>query len=113
MFKRASIALGVLLALAGAGVILFEHVGAHAIVDAPNRARSVPPPEPGELRVPVGPPAATLSVTIVEPAARPRGVVFLLHGIRSQKESLREVAQHLGAGGYRAVLGCWPRVSCR
>jgi pimeloyl-ACP methyl ester carboxylesterase len=30
--------------------------------------------------------------------------VFLLHGIRSHKESLVEVAEHLARGGYRAVL---------
>jgi alpha-beta hydrolase superfamily lysophospholipase len=104
MLKRASIAIGVLLALGSAGVLVFERVGAYAIVDAPNRERRVPPAEPGELRIPVGPPAATLSVTVVEPAAPPRAVVMLLHGIRSQKESLRDVAQHLAGAGYRAVL---------
>jgi alpha-beta hydrolase superfamily lysophospholipase len=124
MLKRVLIALALLVGLGAAAVPLAERVGAHAIVDAPNQARAIPPPEPGEQRYAVGPPAATLSVAIVEAAPRPgtssapladelsaprspavpRGVIFLLHGIRSHKESVSSWAQQLSRAGYRAVL---------
>jgi alpha-beta hydrolase superfamily lysophospholipase len=93
-----------LLGLGAAGVPLVETVGAHAIVDAPNHDHAVPPPQPHELRIAVGPPAATLSLAIVEPPGPPSGVVFVLHGIRANKEHVRNLAERLAAGGLRAVL---------
>ena len=81
-----------------------EELGAAAIVTAPNAGR--PPVAvalPGEELVAVGPPSATLSVRILGPASA-RGTVFVLHGIRDSKESLRSWALALEARGYRAVL---------
>jgi alpha-beta hydrolase superfamily lysophospholipase len=105
MLKRILIALALLVGLGAAGVPLVERVGAHSIVDAPNRDREVPPPVAGELRFAVGPPAAILSVATVEPeTSPPRGVIFLLHGIRSHKEALTSWARELSRHGYRAVL---------
>jgi alpha-beta hydrolase superfamily lysophospholipase len=92
------------------GDIATERIGAHAIVDAPNQAR---PPElinrpinsaAGEQGVDVGPPAARLAVEVVEPKLPPRATIFVLHGIRSHKESLHHWAKHLSEAGYRAVL---------
>src|SRR5262249_26780655 len=78
---------------------------AHAIVDAPNaHAASLPATVPGEQRIPVGPPAATLSVGIENPRLPPRATIFVLHGIRDQKENVRSWAEHLTEAGYRAVL---------
>ncbi len=81
-----------------------EEIGAAAITDAPNRGR---PPEsaarPGETLIDVGPPAARISIEILDSPA-PRGTVFLLHGIRDSKESMRAWGRHLAEHGYRAVL---------
>jgi pimeloyl-ACP methyl ester carboxylesterase len=106
MLKRALIALALLVGLGAAGVPLVERVGAHSIVDAPNHDREVPPPTAGEQRFAVGPPAAILSVAVVEPVSPspPRGVIFLLHGIRSHKEALSAWGRELSRHGYRAVL---------
>lgn len=51
----------------------------------------------------MGPPNATLSVEIVD-AKDPQGTVFLLHGIRADKGSLRGLAKSVAAAGFRAVL---------
>jgi alpha-beta hydrolase superfamily lysophospholipase len=92
------------------GDIATQRIGAHAIADAPNQGR---PAElinrpinsaEGERLVDVGPPAAKLAVVIVEPKLPPRATIFVLHGIRSHKESLRHWAEHLSDAGYRAVL---------
>lgn len=63
-----------------------------------------------QIRVDVGPPAASLSVWVVEPAvpageappAHPRGCVFLVHGINSNKDSMLGTARHFSRHGYRA-----------
>ena len=58
-----------------------------------------------QLRVAVGPPAASLSVWIVEPSAgAPRATVLVCHGLHDQKRSLLPVAKQLAGNGYRAVL---------
>jgi pimeloyl-ACP methyl ester carboxylesterase len=58
-----------------------------------------------QLRVAVGPPAASLSVWIVEPSAgAPRATVLVCHGLHDQKRSLLPVARQLAGDGYRAVL---------
>jgi alpha-beta hydrolase superfamily lysophospholipase len=81
-----------------------EELGAAAIVTAPNVGK---PPAPqarrGEELIAVGPPPATLSIRVVGPPS-PRGTVFLLHGIRDTKESMRDLASALVTHGYRAVL---------
>jgi alpha-beta hydrolase superfamily lysophospholipase len=81
-----------------------EDVGAEILVRAPNAGRPRPTsPLPGELLVEVGPPSATLSMTIVD-APRPRGTVFVLHGIRDSKEAMRGWGEMLARMGLRAVL---------
>ena len=87
-----------------------EDVCASAIVTAPNAGKPGPSStQPGELRVDVGGPsrpsrtAATLSVEIAGPAS-PRGTVFVLHGIRDSKASMRGWGEMLARAGYRAVL---------
>lgn len=111
MRRRSWIALGSIVAivvLAVASEPLLDRLGAHSIVDAPNAHHEIEPRLDGELTVAVGPPAATLAYSLVEPtgdrATSPRGLIFLLHGIRSHKEAVIEWAQHLAAGGYRCVL---------
>lgn len=80
-----------------------EDVAAMAIVRAPNAGRSTWPPAPGEVRIDVASPTATLALSIVDvPAAR--GTVFVLHGIRDSKEAMRGWAAVVARAGYRAVL---------
>jgi alpha-beta hydrolase superfamily lysophospholipase len=79
---------------------------ARSLVRAPNAGRAIEPIE-GELRVDVGPPAASLAIEIVEPttaAPAPRGTVLVLHGIQDRKETYRPFADAFAAAGYRAVL---------
>src|SRR5690242_4897295 len=97
---------------------------ARILVEAPNRGRSVEdladgralPAELGlEVRVPVGPPGASLSVWILDPAAggpraggggdrRERPAVLVLHGWRKDKSAMLRIGRALAAAGYRAVL---------
>ncbi len=60
----------------------FERLGALALVRAPNARRTLPPPEPGERRIPVGPPPATLSVRVLEPRLPPQLFYNLLVSAR-------------------------------
>jgi hypothetical protein len=80
-----------------------QRVGASAIVNAPNRGLPSPPTRARELRVAVGPPSATLSLEIMD-AATPSATVFVLHGIRDEKESMRGWGRMLADAGFRAVL---------
>jgi pimeloyl-ACP methyl ester carboxylesterase len=80
-----------------------EDVAALAIIRAPNAGRPPAPPKDGELRIDVGPPAATLSVWMIA-ARQPRGTVFVLHGIRDSKEAMHNWAAVLAGAGYRVVL---------
>jgi uncharacterized protein len=58
-----------------------------------------------QLRVPVGPPSAWLSVWVMEPRRQPtRGTVLVLHGIRDSKASMRGMGRLLAEGGYRSIL---------
>jgi pimeloyl-ACP methyl ester carboxylesterase len=74
------------------------------MVRAPNRGAVVPERAEGELLITVGPPAAALSVEIIDAAGAPRGTVFLLHGIRADKNQVRGWAGMLADAGFRAVL---------
>jgi pimeloyl-ACP methyl ester carboxylesterase len=58
------------------------------------------------LWVPVGPPAATLSVSIIEPkgARTPRGTVVVLHGIYARGITMLPQARALTSAGYRVAL---------
>jgi pimeloyl-ACP methyl ester carboxylesterase len=80
-----------------------EAVGAEAIVRAPNAGRRAPAVAAGELRVDVGPPDAVLSLAVID-APDPRGTVFVLHGIRDSKASMRGWGDMLARAGYRAIL---------
>jgi len=62
------------------------------------------------IRVEVGPPAASLSLWVLEPPAPapvggrpPRGTILLLHGWRKQKAGTLRLAEVLTGDGYRAV----------
>jgi pimeloyl-ACP methyl ester carboxylesterase len=64
-----------------------------------------------QLRVNVGPPAASLSLWVVNPKANgpadappPRGTILVLHGINDHKDSMLGVGKEFAARGYRAVL---------
>ena len=65
-----------------------------------------------QLRVEVGPPAASLSLWVIEPSGQrpaspgegPRGTVLVLHGINDRKDTMTGVGKALAARGYRAVL---------
>ena len=74
-----------------------------AIVVAPNYGAAEFPPIEGEIRVEVGPPAASLAVELIDPEA-PRGTVFVLHGIRSGRQWMRGWGEMLRDAGLRAVL---------
>lgn len=99
-----------------AGGAAIEHFGASAIVYAPNAghppdpaADPAPPAMPPTLaarsmRVDVGPPRASLALLIIEPDPAPRETVFVLHGVRGQKEDMLDWGQRLATAGYRAVL---------
>lgn len=57
--------------------------------------------------VEVGPPAASLSVSVVEPdagAGPPKGTVLVVHGIYARSFWMLGTARSLAASGYRAVL---------
>jgi pimeloyl-ACP methyl ester carboxylesterase len=91
------------LAMSALGAKSIDEVCADAIVRAPNAGRRVPPAAPGEIRLEVAAPLETLSLAMVGPPA-PRATVFVLHGIRDSKESMRGWADMLSENGYRAVL---------
>lgn len=83
----------------------------HAISDAPNAGKtsealvhSARAATSRELRVDVGPPPATLSIAVLDPARPPKGTIFVLHGIRDQKRSMLGIGQTFANAGYRAVL---------
>ncbi|MBM4111818.1 MAG: alpha/beta fold hydrolase, partial [Phycisphaerae bacterium] len=56
------------------------------------------------LRVPVGPPEASLGAWIFEPPAPPLGTILVLHGIADGPFWMRDKARALAKHGYRAVL---------
>lgn len=97
---------------------------ARSIIWGPNTDRFVDaamdPPEEAlarlgvdrHLRVDVGPPAASLSLWVVDPpgetadAARPapRGTILILHGINDRKQTMLGVGKEFARRGYRSVL---------
>ena len=124
-----------LVAAAMLGFVLLNgctHWLARSIVWGPNTDRFVDPArDPSEdalarlgvdrqLRVEAGPPAASLSLWVVDPpgapaaatrpatspATRPapRGTVLVLHGINDRKDSMLGVGRQFAARGYRSVL---------
>lgn len=116
----------VLRAVAGTGllpVILLNGCGgwlARSLVWGPNTGKTVDPagdasPETlakigvdRQLRVEVGPPAASISLWVLDPAGSsetgPRGTVLVLHGINDKKSTMLGVGRQLAGRGYRAVL---------
>jgi pimeloyl-ACP methyl ester carboxylesterase len=93
-----------LLLVSGLGCQPLQHWSASAIVVAPNRGALAPPRVDGELLVAVGPPAATLSLEIIDTPFQPQGTVFLLHGVRSDRTRMRPWGHMLADAGFRAVL---------
>jgi pimeloyl-ACP methyl ester carboxylesterase len=108
---------GLVLAVASALDLAAREALASAVAFAPNSDRAGA--LPGSLLMPielvklgaftletrVGPPEATLVSWVIEPpAARIKGTVVLLHGVRMDKRSLALMGAALAADGYRAVL---------
>lgn len=58
----------------------------------------------GHFWVEVGPPRATLSISVIEPRTAPRGTILVMHGVRSRGFWLLERAHTLADAGYRAIL---------
>ena len=117
-FRRWTIALLLAGLVFGVGGALFlPYWMPTAIAYAPNfrkQAGVFPEARPAELEVwgisqqmevTVGPPAALLSLWIMEPSRQPaQGTVLVLHGIRDSKASMRGIGRLLADGGYRSVL---------
>ncbi len=92
---------------------------AEVIASAPNRinpwaaeANPLPPIErllgvDQQFWVKVGPPEASLSVSVVEPRGKspsPRGTILVLHGVLARSATMLPAARALADAGYRAVL---------
>jgi pimeloyl-ACP methyl ester carboxylesterase len=92
---------------------------AEMIASAPNRinpwaaeANPLPPIErllgvDQQFWVKVGPPEASLSVSVVEPQGKsqpPRGTILVLHGVLARSANMLPVARVMAGAGYRAVL---------
>jgi pimeloyl-ACP methyl ester carboxylesterase len=103
--RRRPLALAVIVCALGAalGWRPAREAGISAMVIAPNHGIAGFETVPGELRVDVGPPAASLSLEIVEPRSA-AGTVFVLHGIRAGKQWMRGWGTMLADAGFRAVL---------
>jgi len=113
---RGLVAAAAIAILLGAGaVIVFPCFLPSAIADAPNAGRSIDPrkdegfvPAGGylHLRLPVGPPAASISCLVRSPSrgAAVRGTILVFHGVRDDKLSQIGTAVSLSDLGYRAVL---------
>jgi pimeloyl-ACP methyl ester carboxylesterase len=113
---------GVLVGLLLASVVL-EARGAsplaEVIASVPNRINPwageenpLPPIErllgvDQQFWIKVGPPEASLSVSVVEPRGKvktPRGTIFMLHGVLDRSAVMLPAARSLADAGYRAVL---------
>jgi pimeloyl-ACP methyl ester carboxylesterase len=113
---RGLVAAAAIAVLLGAGaVIAFPCFLPSAIADAPNAGKSIDPLKDGDflpgggfihLRIPVGPPSASISCLVRSPSgdAAARGTVFVFHGVRDDKLSQVGTAILLSDLGYRAVL---------
>jgi len=92
---------------------------AEVIASVPNRinpwaaeANPLPPIErllgvDQQFWVKVGPPDASLSVSVVEPRGRsraPRGTILMLHGVLDRSAVMLPAARGLANAGYRVVL---------
>ena len=113
---------GMLVALLLASVMLNACAApplAEVMASLPNRinpwaaeANPLPPIErllgvDQQFWVKVGPPDATLSVSVVEPRGKspsPRGTILVLHGILARSATMLPAAGALADSGYRAVL---------
>ncbi len=102
--RRAAAGAALAFAVLSAGCGTVRRWGANAIARAPNRGELAPARTAGEVLVEVGPPSATLSLEIVDPERDPRGTVFLLHGIRADRNQVRGWAGALTGAGFRVVL---------
>ncbi len=120
------IALGLAVAVAAPpGCEAIKKSATWGVVCAPNHRKTIlPADDPGpealraagvdrQLRLEVGPPAASLLVWILEPkaanpghgpSAKPRGTILLLHGIHGKKEHMLGTSRMLADRGFRSVL---------
>lgn len=72
--------------------------------ETPSRAERAELGRYASIAVRVGPPDATLSAWVIEPAQAPRGTILLLHGIRADKRMMIGPGRAFADAGYRAVL---------
>jgi pimeloyl-ACP methyl ester carboxylesterase len=116
--RRVGVSLAAL--LVGLTVVLNGCTGwlARSIVWGPNTDREINPgrdPSPEalaalgvsrQMRVDVGPPAASLHLFVIEPTdgSPPRGTVLVLHGINDQKRTMVGLGREFAGHGYRSVL---------
>jgi len=92
---------------------------AEVMVSTPNRLNPfvternpLPPVErvagvDQQFQVKVGPPEASLSVSVIEPEGgieQPKGTVLVLHGVHTRSFWMLRQAKDLATAGYRAVL---------
>jgi len=107
---------GVIALLFGVGgYVALPHMLPSAIIYAPNAKSQIDPKQDDQylpartslhLRIPVGPPAASISCLTIPPPnrAKPLGTILVLHGIRDDKRSQLGTGTWLSDLGYRAVL---------
>ncbi|MEZ4223313.1 MAG: alpha/beta fold hydrolase [Polyangiaceae bacterium] len=114
MLRRTGAALVAVALLLAVVHLTFRASVSYALAYAPNggglgpgASRPLPLPcDATELRVAVGPPAATLSAWVLTPKTTQiqRQTVILLHGVRLDKSSMLAHARSFVAAGHRAVV---------
>ena len=89
---------------------------ARSIIWGPNTDKSISPaddPSPEalsalgvdrQMRVDVGPPAASLHLFLIEPSGAARATVLVLHGINDRKDTMVGFGRQLAENGYRVAL---------
>ncbi len=115
-----TLALGTIALAIGCNTAAARHRLARALIWVTNTNRTIDPaddPSPAalraigvdrQIRVEVGPPAASLHVWVIDPkpstTPRARGCLILLHGINSNKRDALEPGRRFAEHGYRAIL---------
>ena len=100
----------IFLVITGIAMCGCTHMLAEKLVTPPNewepRIAISNPADGRMIRVPVGPPGATLAAWVLDPpAGRPsRGTILLLHGILADHGWVRNTAHVMRDAGYRAVM---------
>ena len=81
-----------------------NHGRVFSIEDAPSRAEREILDLDGFLRVPVGPPDASLAVWLFEPTDTPRGTILVIHGFEGGPLGVHGKAKNLRRAGYRVAV---------